>query len=85
MIGQCFAIIGTKVYSDPPHYYRGNGFVLGMTLLGALTAATFVLYLHKQNLRKKQEQFSNDPSVASRRALGAEQIGDKHPDFFYYL
>ena len=83
MLGQTFSIVGTKVYSDPPHYYRGNGFVLGATIVGALTALGFRVYLQRENRRKEREQ---DGEVAARlRSCTADEVGDAHPDFFYWL
>lgn len=83
MLGQCFSIAGTKVYSDPPQYYRGNGFVLGATMVGVVTALGFRFYLQRQNRRKAAEQWTE--AAASLRACNVEEIGDRDPDFFYYL
>ena len=83
MIGQTFSIVGTKVYSDPPHYYRGNGFGLAATAVGALTALILRLYLVKENARKERERYTE--AASPLRTLDPDEIGDRHPDFFYYL
>lgn len=83
IFGQCFSIIGTQVYSDPPHYYRGNGFALGMSLLGIGVSLSLYLLLRRLNNLKQR---NSDSDVAARqRNLGIEEMCDAHPDFFYQL
>lgn len=83
MFGQCFAILGAEIYSDPPHYYRGNGFALGAMVLGIITTLLFRFYLRRRNLRKARDQHTE--AAQRMRVLGVEEVGDDHPDFFYYL
>ncbi|KAL1962679.1 hypothetical protein VTN77DRAFT_9313 [Rasamsonia byssochlamydoides] len=83
MFGQCFSIIGVEVYSDPPHYYRGNGFALGAMVVGIITTLLFQLYLHRRNLQKARNQHTE--AAQRMRVLGVAEVGDDHPDFFYYL
>lgn len=81
MIAQVFSIVGTEVYSDPPHYYRGNGFALGASVVGGI--ATLLLYFdfRRQNEKKRAEI---DTETARRlRPMGLEEIGNRHPDFTF--
>ncbi|KIY01719.1 uncharacterized protein Z520_01857 [Fonsecaea multimorphosa CBS 102226] len=81
-IGQCFSIVGTQVYSDPPHYYRGNGFGLGASVIGGI--ATIVLYFDLRNENAKKRRDAETDFARSQRSLGIEDIGNRHPDFFYF-
>ncbi len=83
MIGQCFSIIGTQVYSDPPHYYRGNGFALGAAVIGGIT--TIICYFDLRNENAKKIRDTDTDFARSQRSLGIEDIGNKHPDFYYFL
>jgi hypothetical protein len=83
IFGQCFSIAGAEVYSDPPRYYRGNGFSLGAVAIGAMMAGALMFYLSKQNVRKLRNQ--NTDEARSLRLSSIEEIGDAHPDFMFYL
>jgi hypothetical protein len=83
VFGQCFSIAAAEIYSDAPHYYRGNGFVLGTMVVGAMTSLILRWYLMKENERKERNQGSDE--AARRRVMDIDHIGDAHPDFVYYL
>ncbi len=83
VFGQCMALAGTQIYSDPPHYCRGNGFALGAMIVGIVSVIMLMVYLSKKNATKRAVQFSEEANA--HRALSLEEISDDHPDFFYYL
>lgn len=83
MFGQCFSIASAEIYSDAPHYYRGNGFVLGAMVIGAVTAFLLRWYLGREN-RKRERDRASDEAMRSRM-MDIEEIGEAHPDFVYYL
>lgn len=83
MVAQCFVILATKIYSDPPHFHRGNGFSFAFSVTGFVVAGLFQLYLMKKNARKRECQ--NLPEANIRRTMSIEEIMDDHPDFFYFL
>jgi hypothetical protein len=82
MIGQCFSIAATQLYSDPPRYFRGNGFAVGSTVF----AACFILGLHyRLELKNRRKRDAVDSDAAREaRLLGVEECGNKHPDFLFY-
>ena len=82
-VGQSLAIGGTEIYSDPPHYYRGNGFALGACVVGIIATIGLLFHLRAKNTYKLQNQNTED--AARARALGIEEVWDDHPDFFYVL
>lgn len=83
IFGQCFSILGAAIYHDPPHYYKGNGVSLGAMVLGIIVSMTCRLYLHRKNMQKQRDQFTEE--AQRTRSLGIEQVAEQHPDFFYYL
>jgi hypothetical protein len=83
VFGQCFSIASAEIYSDAPHYYRGNGFVLGAIVVGIAVSLLLRWYLIKENKRKKSNQGSDE--AARTRVMDIDHIGDAHPDFTYYL
>lgn len=83
IFGQCLAIAGSEAFDGPPHYYGGEGFALGMMALGFCTTGTYYIYLRRQNAIKIRNQGSEE--AARVRQLNVEEIGEHHPDFFYFL
>ncbi|OQV08074.1 hypothetical protein CLAIMM_12399 [Cladophialophora immunda] len=83
MVAQSLNIAAAQIYSDAPHYYRGDGFVLGVVVLGLATAITLRFYFMSLN-RKKQENWDSDEARRTR-TMDIETIGDAHPDFVYWL
>ncbi|KIW34299.1 uncharacterized protein PV07_01086 [Cladophialophora immunda] len=81
-VGQCFSIIGTQVYSDPPRYYRGNGFAFGASVVGGI--ATIALFFDLRNENAKKRRDADTDFARSQRSLGIEDIGNQHPDFYYF-
>ena len=83
IFGQCLSIAGSEAFKNPPHYYGGEGFSLGMMALGFCTSAANYVYLRRQNAIKIRDQGSEE--AARLRQLNVEQISEHHPDFFYFL
>ena len=83
MIGQLFSIASSENYSDPPYYYRGNGFALGFMVVGFILTGIFISFLHKKNVAKVAAQGSAE--AAAKRSMTVEEIQDAHPDFMYFL
>lgn len=81
-IGQCLSIAAAHVYSDPPYYYRGNGFSLGAIVVAAIFI--IILYFDLRNENAKKRRDTDSDFARSRRSLGLEDIGNKHPDFYYF-
>lgn len=83
MTGQAMSIASAQVYTDAPHYTRGNSFSLAFTALGLILMAVFMWYLARINAEKLANQGSEE--VNAKRGMDIEEIQDEHPDFFYYL
>lgn len=83
MVAQTLNIAAAQIYGDEPHYYRGDGFVLGVVVLGLTAAVTLRFYFKRLNRKKEENRHSEEARRA--RALDIETIGDAHPDFVYWL
>ena len=83
MVAQCFSIAATQIYSDPPTYYRGNGFALGSAMVGFCTCVVLVLRL--QHLNRQKKGAAESDANNRLRSLSVEQLGNDHPDFYYFI
>ncbi|KAJ9612957.1 hypothetical protein H2200_002898 [Cladophialophora chaetospira] len=87
--GIVFSIMGTQIYTAPPHYFGGNGTVLGLHVLAAVCTASNSFYMRLQNKKKDQilEELERngqmDPHIAERRTL--HDLEDKHIAFRYVI
>lgn len=80
-IAQAVAIGVNQAYNDPPIYRKGNGTALGLVSLAALLAASLVFALRWENKKKRDQQ--NTEEAARLRLLSIDEIGNKHPDYFF--
>ncbi|KAJ9641318.1 hypothetical protein H2204_002996 [Knufia peltigerae] len=83
MVGQCFVVVAAQIYSDKPLYRRGNAFALGSAVVDFGFVAGLRFYLMSQN--KKKVEARNDSQSVQVESLDPEGLGDRHPDFTYYL
>ncbi|KAF2171485.1 hypothetical protein M409DRAFT_18602 [Zasmidium cellare ATCC 36951] len=83
MIGQCFALMATELYSDPPRYYRGNGIALRSAVVGFCTSAVLVVKLKHANEQKTR--VASLELARRQRLLSIEELGNEHPDFYYFI
>lgn len=87
--GIVFSIMGTQIYTAPPHYYGGNGTVLGLHALAATCAAGNSYYMHTQNRKKVDalneyaQREETHPHIAENRTL--YDLEDKHVNFRYII
>ncbi|KAJ5414610.1 hypothetical protein N7509_001237 [Penicillium cosmopolitanum] len=81
IFSQIFAICGTQAYSDPPYYRKGNASALGLSCISLVLSLGLRWYFGAANKTKASEQF--EEYACSQRQKGLEELGDKHPDFFY--
>ncbi|KAL6796270.1 major facilitator superfamily domain-containing protein [Trichoderma sp. SZMC 28013] len=83
IISQLVALGGQQGFIDPPLYHRGEKVALSVVLVGALLTVITMLYFNWMNAKKRQEQSSE--KAAEMRALSVDEIGNKHPDFFFSI
>lgn len=87
VVGQCFAILASHIYTDPPRYLKGHAISLSFQILGFLSAFSMWLYMRYMNGKKEEEasrhQAAGTVHPMSHQSL--EEAYDYHPDFRYIL
>lgn len=84
---QCYSIISTQIYNQPPRFYKGHGILLGFNALAVVAALTLYALLKKENVRRDRiaEDYVRrmEPIPGSERTY--EELCDYHPNFRYQL
>jgi len=81
IFSQIFSICGSQVYIDPPYYRHGNASSLGLSALAVIVSLLLSWYFRFRNAQKRRDQWK--PETAELRLKSFEELGDRHPDFFY--
>ncbi|RYP46677.1 hypothetical protein DL768_007149 [Monosporascus sp. mg162] len=81
VFSQAVAIAGNKSYNDPPYYRTGLGASLGMVAMCGVVAGFLDWHLKRLNAKKRREQHT--PEAEALRQLSIDEVGNKHPDFFF--
>ncbi|KAF2474391.1 putative pantothenate transporter [Lindgomyces ingoldianus] len=81
VISQCLSISGNQAYQDPPFYRKGMSASLGLICMSGVVAMLTVVYLKRMNQNKLTEL--DGEKAARLRELSIDEIGSKHPDFFF--
>ncbi|KIH89331.1 hypothetical protein SPBR_07064 [Sporothrix brasiliensis 5110] len=82
VISQCVSIGANQAYNTPPYYHKGQASSLALCCVGLLFTVLTRLYLQHENRRKRS---MSEEARAALRVKGIEELGDRHPDFFYTL
>ena len=72
---------GQQAFVDPPLYQRGETVALAVALVTAALTAVLMLYFRWLNSKKRREQHSE--KAEKLRVFSIDEIGNKHPDFFF--
>ncbi|KAJ9640875.1 hypothetical protein H2204_003164 [Knufia peltigerae] len=89
IIATPFAIMGTRIYTSPPHYYGGHGTVLGIYVFSAMNVTAAYLWMRHQNNKKQQIIAEYDqrgeihPHIAQNKTL--YELQEEHISFRYVL
>ncbi|KAL7946067.1 MFS general substrate transporter [Trichoderma barbatum] len=87
VVGQCFAILASHIYTDPPRYLKGHAISLSFQILGFFSALSMWIYMRYLNGKKEEEaahhQAAGTVHPMSHQSL--EEVYDYHPDFRYIL
>ncbi len=81
IVGALASIGGNQAFKDPPLYHKGLTITLVVILVTALLVAMLLLYFRYMNKKKAQEQ--NSEAAEELRAHTVDEIGNRHPDFFF--
>lgn len=84
---QCYSIISTQVYVDPPRFFEGHGTLLGLNALGVVAVLVTMWIFGRENKRRDAvaAEFAARGEVNPDSLKDYEELCDKHPDFRYTL
>lgn len=84
---QAFSIIASQVYRNPPRFYLGHGFALGVYLLAIVCTYILRLVLVRSNKQKEERRlgFEQRGELDHDAAKTFEELGDAHPRYIYTL
>ncbi|KAH8812389.1 major facilitator superfamily domain-containing protein [Xylogone sp. PMI_703] len=87
VIAQCFSILASHIYTDPPQYIKGHSIVLSFQALALLSTIAAYLYMRHLNKRKDEEARSHADAgtVHEHHHKSLEEVYDYHPSFRYVL
>ncbi|KAJ9604883.1 hypothetical protein H2200_010998 [Cladophialophora chaetospira] len=87
IFGQCFSIMGTHVYTNPPRFVKGHAIVLGFLLFGIVCATTLICLMSYLNKRRaaELERYSSQGELHPDSERSLEEAGDHHLSFQYIL
>lgn len=81
IFSQLFAMAGNQAYLDPPYYRTGNTAALGMIAGAIIMSLTLRWYYSFLNERKRRD--AGNLENVELRMKSFDELGTKHPDFFY--
>lgn len=81
IVAHLVSLGGQQAFVDPPLYHRGETVALVVVLVTAGLTVVLMLYFRWANAKKRRDQQSE--RAETLRAFSIDEIGNKHPDFFY--
>ena len=84
---QCYSIISTQVYTDPPRFFKGHGTLLGLNALGVVGTLIVMRLMSQENKRRAavEAEFAARGTVNPESEKDYEELCDYHPSFRYVL
>ena len=87
VFAQGFSIAVSQVYTDPPKYLKGHGFMLAFLSWSLVNALAVRLWMQAENKRKDQEEqeYAERGEIHPHSSKTLEDEGDAHIKFRYTL
>lgn len=86
ILAQLASIMSTQIYTQPPHFYMGNGIILGFNVLGFACVVTMYLVMKKANGRREALAVATGGvECVEGSEKSYEELCDYHPLFRYSL
>lgn len=87
IFGQCFSIMGSHVFTDPPRYIKGNSIVLGFLVMGIASSVVLIVYMNYLNKKKEAEmqEYLSRGETHPHTGRSLEEESDYHVAFRYIL
>ena len=85
IIAQAVVASVVTAFDTPPYYLKGLYIVVAFVALMIPTAVGGSLYVKWVNRKKREALASGSAEVLVLRAKSFEELGSRHPDFFYEI
>ncbi|RFU80358.1 hypothetical protein TARUN_1824 [Trichoderma arundinaceum] len=87
VVGQCFSIMASHIYTDSPRYLKGHAICLAFQIVAILSTITLWLLMRHLNMKRDEEaqQHQAAGTTDPRSSLSLEEAYDYHPNFRYVL
>lgn len=87
IFGQCFSIMGTHIYTNPPRYIKGHGILLGFLLFSILNVVMAYFWMKRLNLQKEKtiREYCDRGETHPDTLKSLEEVYDHHIHFRYTL
>ena len=84
---QCYSIISTQVYTNPPRFFKGHGTLLGLNAVGVVAGLVNYMLMKRENARRDRValEFERNGQEDPDNHKSYEEICDRHPQFRYAL
>ncbi|KIW19928.1 hypothetical protein PV08_00503 [Exophiala spinifera] len=80
---QCYSIISTQIYTEPPRYFKGHGTLLGLNAVGVGAVLLNYWLMSRENARrdKRAEEYARNSEEVPDSEKDFEEMCDRHPQF----
>lgn len=87
VVGQCFSIMASHIYTDPPRYLKGHSICLAFQVVALLSTCVLWFWMRRLNEKKDQEaeHHRTAGTIDPKSSLSLEEAYDYHPNFRYIL
>jgi MFS family permease len=84
---QCYSIISTQIYDNPPRYFKGHGVLLAFNVLGVVAAVINYFLMKRENAKRNHiaEEYAARGEEHPDLDKTFEEVCDYHPSFRYKL
>jgi MFS family permease len=84
---QCYSIISTQIYTNPPRFIKGHSILLALNALGVVAGSIKYYVMKRENKRRDQvaQALLDEGRVDPASEQSLEELCDYHPDFRYVL
>ena len=85
--GQCFSIMGSHVYTDPPRFIQGHSIILALQCLALLATIALIFWLRHCNMKKDRidAEYRERGEIHPDNEKSLEELYDQHQNFRYIL
>ena len=84
---QCWSIVSTQVYSDPPRFFKGHGTLVGLNVVGVVAVVIKYWIIKRENARRDAvaARYAAEGCAVPDSEKSLEDLCDYHPSWRYVL